>query len=160
MRKGKPKKRYIAPDSRFEDPLVTRFVNNLMWKGKKALAFSIFYKSIDLVEKKLSTDSEKVNGIDIWRQAMENSTPSVEVRSRRVGGATFQVPTEIRPQRKQILAIKWLIKYARARNEKTMIEKLAGEIIAASKKEGTTVKRKEDVHKMAESNRAFSHFRF
>ncbi len=160
MRKRKPKKRYILPDPKFESTQVTKFVNNLMLQGKKSTALNIFYKSIDLVEQRLSTDTDQVSGLEVWKQAISNVTPTVEVKSRRVGGATFQVPTEVRVQRKQALAMKWLIKYARVRNEKTMIQRLAGEVIAASKNEGSAVKKKDDTHRMAEANRAFSHFRF
>lgn len=155
MRKSKPKKRYILPDPKFKDQLVTKFVNNLMLQGKKSIAYSIFYNAIDLVEEKT-----KESGLDIWKKALNNVCPGVEVKSRRVGGATFQVPTEVRPERKESLGMKWLIKYARARHEKTMTEKLAGEIIAASKGEGAAMKKKDDTHRMAEANKAFSHFRF
>ncbi|TAD98887.1 MAG: 30S ribosomal protein S7 [Bacteroidetes bacterium] len=160
MRKSKPKKRYLLPDPKFNDVLVTRFVNNLMEQGKKSLAYNIFYDALALIEEKLGKGGEPVNGLELWKKALNNIMPSVEVRSRRVGGATFQVPTEVRPDRKVSLGIKWLIKYTRARGEKTMMEKLAAEVIAASKSEGASVKKKEDTHKMAEANRAFSHFRF
>lgn len=155
MRKAKPKKRYVLPDPKFKDTLVTKFVNNLMHDGKKSLAYSIFYDAIDIVAEKTKED-----GLEVWRKALNNVMPSVEVRSRRVGGATFQVPTEVRPERKISLGIKWLIKYARMRNDKTMKECLANEIIAASKGEGAAVKKKDDTHRMAEANKAFSHFRF
>lgn len=155
MRKSKPKKRYVLPDPKFKDTLVTKFVNNLMYDGKKSLAYSIFYDAIDIVSEKLKED-----GLEVWRKALNNVMPSVEVRSRRVGGATFQVPTEVRPERKISLGIKWLIKYARMRNDKTMKECLANEIIAAAKGEGAAVKKKDDTHRMAEANKAFSHFRF
>ena len=135
--------------------MVTRFVNNLMYEGKKNLAYSTFYGAIGIVEQKLGED-----GLEAWRKALNNIFPSVEVKSRRVGGATFQVPTEVRPDRRISLGIKWMIKYARLRNEKTMRERLAGEIIAASKGEGASVKKKDDTHRMAEANKAFSHFRF
>ncbi len=158
MRKGKPKKRILAPDPKFNDPLVTRFVNNLMREGKKSLAFKLFYEALDVVEQK-KQDDEK-SALDIWKQALENAMPHVEVRSRRVGGATFQIPMPIRPDRKISLAMKWLIKYARARNEKTFPQKLAAEILAAYKEEGGAVKKKTDTHRMAEANKAFSHFRF
>ncbi len=158
MRKGKPKKRILAPDPKFNDPLVTRFVNNLMREGKKSLAFKLFYEALDVVEQK-KQDDEK-SALDIWKQALENAMPHVEVRSRRVGGATFQIPMPIRPDRKISLAMKWLIKYARARNEKTFPQKLAAEILAAYKEEGGAVKKKNDTHRMAEANKAFSHFRF
>jgi small subunit ribosomal protein S7 len=155
MRKSKPKKRYLLPDPKFQDTLVTRFVNNLMLKGKKNLAYSTFYGAIEIVENKVGE-----NGLETWKKALNNITPGVEVKSRRVGGATFQVPTEVRPDRKVSLGIKWMIRFARVRNEKTMVERLAGEIIAASKGEGASVKKKDDTHRMAEANKAFSHFRF
>lgn len=155
MRKAKPKKRYVLPDPKFKDELVTKFVNYLMVDGKKSVAYGIFYDAIDLVENKT-----KENGLEVWKKALNNVMPSVEVKSRRVGGATFQVPLEVRPSRKISLGIKWLIRYSRARGEKTMMERLAAEIIAASKGEGTAIKKKEDTHRMAEANRAFSHFRF
>jgi len=155
MRKSKPKKRIILPDPKFNDAQVTRFVNNMMYDGKKSIAYSIFYDAVQLVEEKTSE-----NGLEAWKKALNNVMPSVEVKSRRVGGANFQVPTEVRPERKIALGMKWLINYARKRGEKTMHEKLAGEIISASKGEGAAVKKKEDVHKMAEANKAFSHFRF
>jgi small subunit ribosomal protein S7 len=155
MRKSKPKKRIILPDPRFNDTLVTRFVNNMMYDGKKSTAYSIFYNAVDIVEKKTNE-----SGLDTWKKALNNVMPAVEVKSRRVGGANFQVPTEVRPERKIALGMKWLISYARRRGEKTMMEKLAGEIISAAKGEGAAVKKKEDTHKMAEANKAFSHFRF
>lgn len=155
MRKAKPKKRYILPDPIYKDTLVTKFVNNLMMRGKKSIAYGIFYDAIKLVEQKT-----KENGLEIWKTALGNVSPSVEVKSRRVGGATFQVPVEVRPERKISLGIKWLIKYARLRGEKTMMERLAGEIIAASKGEGAAIKKKDDTHRMADANKAFSHFRF
>lgn len=155
MRKAKPKKRYLLPDPKFKDVNVTKFVNTLMLSGKKSLAYSIFYGAVDLVAKRTNED-----GLETWRKALNNVSPFVEVRSRRVGGATFQVPSEVRPDRRTSLGMKWLINYARNRNEKTMVEKLAGEIIAASKGEGAAVKKKDDTHRMAEANKAFSHFRF
>lgn len=155
MRKRKPPKRYHLPDPKFKDIMVTKFVNHLMERGKKNLAYGIFYNALDIVEKKTNE-----NGLEMWKKALGNVMPSVEVRSRRVGGATFQVPTEVRPDRKTSLGIKWLISYARRRNEKTMEDRLAGEIIAASKGEGAAVKKKDDTHRMAEANKAFSHFRF
>ena len=155
MRKSKPKKRILLPDPRFNDVLVTRFVNKMMYDGKKSTAYAIFYNAVDIVEKKTSE-----NGLDTWKKALNNVMPAVEVKSRRVGGANFQVPTEVRPERKVALGMKWLISYARRRGEKTMMEKLAGEIISAAKGEGAAVKKKEDTHKMAEANKAFSHFRF
>ena len=155
MRKSKPKKRILLPDPKFNDILVTRFVNNMMYDGKKSTAYSIFYNAVEIVEKKTNE-----NGLDTWKKALNNVMPAVEVKSRRVGGANFQVPTEVRPERKIALGMKWLISYARKRGEKTMMEKLAGEIISAAKGEGAAVKKKEDTHKMAEANKAFSHFRF
>ena len=155
MRKSKPKKRILTPDPKFNDILVTRFVNNMMWSGKKNTSFGIFYDALDKVEAKTQE-----RGLDVWKKALENVTPSVEVRSRRVGGATFQIPTPVREERKSSLAMKWLIGYARKRNEKTMSQKLAAEIIAASKEEGAAFKKKEDTIRMAEANKAFSHFRF
>ncbi len=154
MRKRKPKVRILAPDPRFGDIVVTRFVNNLMLRGKKNLAFKVFYDAMDLIKERTGEDPH-----DIWKQALSNATPQVEVRSRRIGGATFQIPTEIPGNRKTAIGMKWLIRFARARNGKGMAEKLAAELIAASKGEGAAVKRKEDTHKMAESNRAFAHFR-
>ena len=155
MRKSKPKKRYLLPDPKFNDTLVTKFVNYLMEQGKKSTAYGIFYDAIAVVEKKTNE-----SGLEVWKRAMNNLTPSVEVKSRRVGGATFQVPVEIRPERKVNLSIKWLIDYSRLRGEKTMMDKLAAEIIAASKGEGAAIKKKDDTHRMAEANKAFSHFRF
>ncbi|MEO7990639.1 MAG: 30S ribosomal protein S7 [Chryseolinea sp.] len=155
MRKSKPKKRYLLPDPKFQDTLVTKFVNYLMEAGKKSVAYSIFYDAVELIEKKTSEP-----GLDVWKRAMTNLSPAVEVKSRRVGGATFQVPIEVRPERKLSLSIKWLIDYARLRGEKTMMDKLAAEIIAASKGEGAAIKKKDDTHRMAEANKAFSHFRF
>jgi small subunit ribosomal protein S7 len=155
MRKTKPKKRYLLPDPKFKDTLVTKFVNSLMYDGKKSIAYNIFYDAVAVIEKKTSE-----NGLEVWKKALANISPSVEVRSRRVGGATFQVPSEVRPDRKLSLGVKWLIKYARARGEKTMTDKLAAEIIAASKGEGAAVKKKDDTHRMAEANKAFSHFKF
>lgn len=155
MRKSKPKKRYLLPDPKFSDTLVTKFVNYMMEQGKKSVAYNIFYDAIGIVEKKAGEP-----GLDVWKRAMNNLMPSVEVKSRRVGGATFQVPIEIRPERKVNLSIKWLIDYSRARGEKTMMDKLAAEIIAAAKGEGAAIKKKDDTHRMAEANKAFSHFRF
>jgi small subunit ribosomal protein S7 len=155
MRKSKPKKRYLLPDPKFNDTLVTKFVNYLMEQGKKSVAYSIFYDAISQVEKKTNE-----SGLEVWKRAINNLTPSVEVKSRRVGGATFQVPVEIRPERKVNLCFKWLIDYSRLRGEKTMMDKLAAEIIAASKGEGAAMKKKDDTHRMAEANKAFSHFRF
>ena len=158
MRKRRAKKRILLPDPRFNDQLVTRFVNNLMWDGKKSVAFKIFYDAMDIVENK-KEDSEK-SALEVWKEGLSNVMPHVEVRSRRVGGATFQIPMQIRPDRKVSMAIKWMILYARKRNEKTMAQKLAAEILASSKEEGAAVKKKTDTHKMAEANKAFSHFRF
>jgi small subunit ribosomal protein S7 len=155
MRKSKPKKRYVLPDPKFQDTLVTKFVNYLMEQGKKSTAYTIFYDAIEQVEKKTTEP-----GLEVWKRAMNNLMPSVEVKSRRVGGATFQVPIEVRPERKINLSIKWLIDYSRLRGEKTMMDKLAAEIIAASKGEGAAIKKKDDTHRMADANKAFSHFRF
>ena len=155
MRKSKPKKKIYLPDPKFNDTLVTRFVNNLMLQGKKNTSYKIFYDSIEIVSQKLND-----NGLEIWKKALVNVTPQVEVRSRRIGGATFQIPSEIRPERKVSYGIKALITYARKRNEKSMSQKLAGEIMSAAKEEGGAFKKKEDTHRMAEANKAFSHFRF
>ncbi|HPE56493.1 MAG TPA: 30S ribosomal protein S7 [Bacteroidales bacterium] len=155
MRKAKPKKRIILPDPKFNDVLVTKFVNNIMLEGKKGLAYKIFYDAMDIVEEKT-----KENGVEVWKKALANVTPSVEVRSRRIGGATFQIPSEIRPGRKMSIGMKNLIGYARKRHEKSMAQKLAGEIMAGYKEEGGAFKRKEDTHRMADANKAFSHFRF
>ncbi len=154
MRKRKPKPRVIQPDPRFNDPLVTQFVNNLMWRGKKSTAFRLFYDAMDIVQEKTGE-----NPHEIWKKALNNVMPQVEVRSRRIGGATFQIPTEIRANRKVSIGMKWLIRFSRQRSGKGFAQKLAAEVIAASKGEGAAVKRKEDTHKMAESNRAFAHFR-
>lgn len=156
MRRRKAKKAIVLPDPRFNDVTVTKFVNNLMYSGKKSLAFKIFYDALEIIDGKV----EDTTGLETWRKALENVTPSVEVRSRRVGGATFQIPTPVRDSRKQSLAMKWLIGYSRKRNEKTMAQKLASEIIAAAKEEGAAFKKKEDTLRMAEANKAFSHFRF
>lgn len=158
MRKRQAKKRPLLPDPKFNDQLVTRFVNNLMWDGKKSIAFKVFYDAIDIVDQK-KTEEEKT-ALEIWKEALTNVMPHVEVRSRRVGGATFQIPMQIRPDRKVSMAMKWLIGYARKRNEKSMAQRLAAEIISASKEEGAAVKKRMDTHKMAEANKAFSHFRF
>ena len=155
MRKAKPKKRIILPDPKFNDVQVTKFVNNIMLKGKKNIAFQIFYDAIDVVSTKSGEE-----GLQVWKKALANVTPAVEVRSRRIGGATFQIPSEIRPERKQSVGMKNLINYARKRHEKSMSQKLAGEIMSAYKEEGQAFKRKEDIHRMAEANKAFSHFRF
>ena len=154
MRKAQAKKLPLAPDPRFNDKLVTRFVNNLMWQGKKSGAFTIFYDALDKVAK--FTNEE---GYEVWKRALANVSPSVEVRSRRIGGATFQIPSEVRPDRKISLSIKWLIRYSRERNGRSMADKLANEIVAASKGEGAAFKKKEDTHRMAEANKAFAHFK-
>lgn len=158
MRKRQAKKRPLLPDPKFNDQLVTRFVNNLMWDGKKSVAFKVFYDAIEIVDQK-KTDEEKT-ALELWKDALSNVMPHVEVRSRRVGGATFQIPMQIRPDRKISMAMKWLIGYARKRNEKSMAQRLASEILAAAKEEGAAVKKRVDTHKMAEANKAFSHFRF
>jgi small subunit ribosomal protein S7 len=158
MRKKQSKKRDLIPDPKFNDQLVTRFVNNLMFQGKKSTAYKIFYDAIDIIENKKETDEK--TSIELWKDALSNVMPHVEVRSRRVGGATFQIPMPIRPDRKISLAMKWLIASSRKRNEKSMAVKLAQEILAASKEEGAAVKKRVDTHKMAEANKAFSHFRF
>jgi len=156
MRRRKAKKIAILPDPMFKEVQVTKFVNNMMLDGKKNLAFKIFYDAIEMVDGKV----EDATGLETWKKALDNITPSVEVRSRRVGGATFQIPTPVREGRKESLAMKWLIGFARKRNEKTMAQKLAAEVIAASKEEGAAYKKKEDTLRMAEANKAFSHFRF
>ena len=158
MRKRAAKKRPLLPDPRFNDQLVTRFVNMMMWDGKKSVAFKVFYDAIDIVDSK-KTDEEKT-ALEVWKDGLSNVMPHVEVRSRRVGGATFQIPMQIRPDRKISTAMKWLISFARKRNEKSMALKLASEILAAAKEEGAAVKKRTDTHKMAEANKAFSHFRF
>ena len=155
MRRKSAKKIEILPDPKYKSTLVTQFVNNLMLDGKKSRAFSIFYDALQIVEEKTKED-----GLETWKKALENVTPAVEVRSRRVGGATFQIPQPIRDSRKLSLGMKWMIQFARKRNEKSMANKLAAEIIAGSKEEGSAFKKKEDTHRMAEANRAFSHFRF
>ena len=154
MRKSKPKKRILTPDPKFNDTLVTRFVNNMMWSGKKNTSFTIFYDALDKVEATLQE-----RGIDVWKKALNNIMPSVEVKARRVGGSTFQIPIEVPADRKVAVGMKWLILYARRRSEKSMSDKLAAEIIAASKNEGASVKKREDTHKMADANKAFSHFK-
>lgn len=154
MRKAKPKKRIILPDPKFNDTLVTKFVNNIMLRGKKSVAFDIFYEAMEIVAAKSNEDP-----VEVWKKALANVTPSVEVRSRRIGGATFQIPSEIRPERKMSIGMKALVNFARKRHEKSMSQKLAGEILAAYKEEGAAFKRKEDTHRMAEANKAFSHFR-
>ena len=158
MRKAKPKKRVLLPDPVYGDVKVTKFVNNLMYDGKKSIAYSIFYNSLALVEKKMK-DEEK-SSLEIWKKALENITPQVEVKSRRIGGATFQVPTEIRPDRKEAISMKNMIAFARKRSGKSMADKLCAEIMDAFNEQGGAFKRKEDMHRMAEANRAFAHFRF
>jgi small subunit ribosomal protein S7 len=155
MRKGKAKKRILLNDPRFNDKLVTRFVNNLMESGKKNTAYNIFYGAIDKIQ-----EVTKEDGLAVWRKAIENVSPAVEVKSRRVGGANYQIPMEVRPDRKVALAMKWMVDYSRLRKEKSMTDKLAGEIMAAAKEEGSAYKKKEDTHRMAEANKAFAHFRF
>ncbi len=155
MRKRKPKIRPVQPDARYNDPMVTRFVNHMMIQGKKSIAFKVFYDALDLVKERVTEEEPHA----VWNKAIKNVMPQVEVRSRRIGGATFQIPTEIRANRKMSIAMKWLISFSQQRSGKGMAEKLAAEIIAASKGEGAAVKRKEDTHRMAESNRAFAHFR-
>jgi small subunit ribosomal protein S7 len=158
MRKAKPKRRVLLPDPKFNDTFVTRFVNNMMLSGKKNTAYNIFYEALDQVEKK----AKNIEGtpLEIWKKALENITPQVEVKSRRVGGATFQVPMEIRPDRKISYGMKNLIEFARKRSGRSMADKLADEIIAAYNEEGGAFKKKEDTHRMAEANKAFAHFRF
>ena len=158
MRKKLSKKRVLLPDPKFNDQLVTRFVNNLMLDGKKSVAFKVFYDALDIVEEK--NQEEEKNSLELWKDGLSNVMPHVEVRSRRVGGATFQIPMPIRADRKISMAIKWMILFARKRNEKSMAQRLAGEILAAVKEEGAAVKKRVDVHKMADANKAFSHFRF
>jgi len=158
MRKRKPKKRILLPDPKFNDTLVTRFVNNLMLQGKKSVSYQIFYDAMADVDEKMKAENKPA--LEIWKKALENITPQVEVKSRRVGGATFQVPMEVRPDRKVSLSMKYMILFARSRTGKSMSEKLAAEIIAAYKEEGGAFKKKEDMHRMAEANKAFAHFRF
>lgn len=155
MRRKRAKKLPLLPDPKFKSELVTQFVNNMMLDGKKTTAYKIFYEALDKVSEKTGEE-----GLEIWKKALTNVTPAVEVRSRRVGGATFQIPQQIRDSRKLSMGMKWLIGYSRKRNEKTMADRLAAEIVAASKEEGATFKKKEDTHRMAEANKAFSHFRF
>jgi small subunit ribosomal protein S7 len=154
MRKRKPQKRVITPDSRYNDAMVTRFVNNMMLDGKKSTAFQVFYDAMDIIEKRSGE-----NPHEVWKKAINNAMPQVEVRSRRIGGATFQIPTEIRSSRKIAISMKWIIKFSRKRSGKGIAQKLSAELMAAAKGEGASVKRKEDTHKMAESNKAFAHFR-
>jgi small subunit ribosomal protein S7 len=154
MRKRKPKQSLLVPDPRFKDTMVTSFVNNLMWQGKKGVSLKIFYDAMDLIQERSGQDPHET-----WKRALENATPAVEVRSRRIGGTTFQIPTEIHPKRKTSIGMKWLIRFARERSGKGIADKLANELIAAAKGEGSAVRRKEDTHRMAEANRAFAHFR-
>jgi len=156
MRKSPAKKRRLLPDAKFNDTMVTQFVNNMMLDGKKSTAFKIFYDALETVE----TRVEDISALEVWKKAVENVTPAVEVRSRRIGGATFQIPQPIRDSRKLSMAMKWMIGYARKRNDKSMSQKLAAEIVAAYKEEGAAFKKKQDTHRMAEANKAFSHFRF
>ena len=156
MRKSPAKKRRLLPDAKFNDTMVTQFVNNMMLDGKKSTAFKIFYDALETVE----TRVEDVSALDVWKKAVENVTPAVEVRGRRIGGATFQIPQPIRDSRKLSMAMKWMIGFARKRNDKSMSQKLAAEIVAAYKEEGAAFKKKQDTHRMAEANKAFSHFRF
>ncbi len=158
MRKSRPKKRILLPDPVYNDTLVTRFVNNLMVSGKKSLSYQIFYDALEIVKKKM--ENEELGPLEIWKKALENITPAVEVRSRRVGGATFQIPQPIRDSRKVSISIKSMVSFARKRSGRSMSEKLAGEIIAAYNEEGGAFKKKEDTHRMAEANKAYSHFRF
>ena len=154
MRKEKSKKRYLLPDPRFQDPLVTRFVNNLMLSGKKNKAYKLFYDAVDIVAEKTTQD-----GLQVWKKALSNITPQVEVKTRRIGGANYQIPQEVRTERKVALAMKWLIHYATERKEHSISQGLASEIIAASKQEGNAFKKREDTHRMAEANKAYSHFK-
>lgn len=155
MRKSKPKKRYYQPDPKFNDTQVTLFVNNLMWSGKKSTALTIFYDAMDII-----TEKSGESGYETWKKAILNLTPAVEVRTRRIGGANFQIPTEVPQARKASLSMKWLVGFSRKRTGRSMAEKLAAEVMAAAKGEGAAYKKKEDVHKMAEANKAFSHFKF
>ena len=158
MRKAKPKKRVILPDPVFGDQKVSKFVNHLMYDGKKNASYQIFYNALDVV--KVKREKEEKSPLEIWKTALDNITPQVEVKSRRIGGATFQVPTEIRPDRKESISMKNMISYARKRGGKSMADKLAAEIMDAFNNQGGAYKRKEDMHRMAEANRAFAHFRF
>ena len=154
MRKKKAPKRYVQPDPKFGDTQVSQFVNRMMYQGGKSTAYDVFYDAIELVEERA-----KENGLEVWRKALQNVGPSVEVRSRRIGGSNFQIPTEVRGEKKVSTAMKWIIQYSRERNGKSMADKLASEIVAASKGEGAAFKKKEDTHRMAEANKAFSHFK-
>ena len=158
MRKAKPKKRLVLPDPKFNDQKVSKFVNHLMYDGKKSLSYEIFYAALDIVGEKRK--SEEKSALDIWKEALDKVTPQIEVKSRRIGGATFQVPTEIRPSRKESISMKNMIAFARKRGGKSMADKLAAEIMDAYNEQGGAFKRKEDLHRMAEANRAFAHFRF
>lgn len=158
MRKNRAKKRRLLPDPKFNEILVTRFVNNMMMDGKKNLSYKIFYDALEIIEEKKGEEEEK-SSLEIWKDALGNVMPHIEVRSRRVGGSTYQIPIQIRPERKVSMAIKWLIQYARGRNEKSMSQKLAGEILSAFKEEGSAVKKRVDTHKMAEANKAFAYFK-
>ena len=158
MRKAKPKKRIVLPDPVFGEVMVTKFVNHLMYDGKKSTAFTIFYEALENVKNKMPNEDK--SALEIWKKALENITPQVEVKSRRIGGATFQVPTEIRPERKESISMKNMILFSRKRGGKTMADKLAAEIVDAFNMQGAAFKRKEDMHRMAEANRAFAHFRF
>lgn len=155
MRKKRAEKKYLKPDPKFNDVLVAKFVNSIMFDGKKSVARMVVYKAFDIIEERT-----KKPGIDVFKRALSNTQPLIEVRSRRVGGATYQVPTEVRPERRSALAMRWIKNYARGRNEKSMPLKLASELIAASNNEGSAVKKKEDTHKMAEANKAFAHFKW
>jgi small subunit ribosomal protein S7 len=155
MRKKRAEKRYLKPDPKFNDILVAKFINAIMYDGKKSKAREVIYEAFDLIEERT-----KKAGLEVFKKAMSNTAPLIEVRSRRVGGATYQVPTEVRPERRSALAMRWIKTYARARNEKSMPQKLASELIAASNNEGSAVKKKEDTHKMAEANKAFAHFKW
>lgn len=158
MRKARAKRKLLLPDPKFNDTLVTRFVNDLMLKGKKSISFAVFYDALDIIAEKMK--DKGATSLEIWKKALQNITPAVEVKSRRIGGATFQVPTELRPDRRISVSNKWLIKYARARGGRSMKEKLAAEIMAAYNEEGGAYKKKEDTHRMADANKAFSHFKF
>ncbi len=158
MRKAKPKKRLILPDPVFNDQKVSKFVNHLMYDGKKSISYDIFYSALEIVKNKM--EKEEKSPLEIWKQGLDNITPQVEVKSRRIGGATFQVPTEIRPDRKESISMKNMIAFARKRGGKSMADKLAAEIMDAYNNQGGAFKRKEDMHRMAEANRAFAHFRF
>jgi small subunit ribosomal protein S7 len=154
-RRNRAPKRYIEPDLKYNSELVSRFINKLMRDGKKTVAAGIFYDALDIAENRV-----KKPGIEVFEQAMKNATPMIEVRPRRVGGATYQVPLEVRPERRRSLAIRWLVASARARSGKTMAEKLAAELMDAANSQGATVKKREDTHRMAEANRAFAHYRW